>query len=412
VRRVVVTGLGAITPLGNDVASTWENLLRGRSGIAPITLFDASPFEVQIAGEVKGFQPEEWIAPKELRRMDRSAQMGVAAALQAVRDSCLSIEKAGSDRVGVIFGSGAGGYGLLLEQQKILEEKGHRRVSPFLISHILPDAASGHIAIELGATGPNMGVISACATGTGATGEAWETIRRGDAEGMIAGGCEAPLVPILWAGFHALRALADDKEDPARACKPFDRRREGFVVGEGAAALLLESLEHAQARGARIYAEMAGYGSSNDAFDMVASHESGRGPILCMEMALRKSGLPREEVDYVNAHGTGTPLNDRVETLAVKQVFGEHAYRLAVSSTKSMTGHLMGAAGALEALISVLAVRDQVLPPTINYQERDPDCDLDYVPNEARRARVRVAMSNSVGLGGHNATVMFKEFES
>jgi beta-ketoacyl-acyl-carrier-protein synthase II len=409
---VVVTGLGAVTPLGNDVASTWENLLRGRSGIAPITLFDASPFEVQIAGEVKDFRPEEWIAPKEVRRMDRSAQMGVAAALQAVRDSCLSIEKTGSDRVGVIFGSGAGGYGLLLEQQKILEEKGHRRVSPFLISHILPDAASGHIAIELGATGPNMGVISACATGAGATGEAWETIRRGDADAMIAGGCEAPLVPVLWAGFHALRALADDKEDPARACKPFDRRREGFVVGEGAAALVLESLEQAQARGARIYAEVVGYGSSNDAFDMVASHESGRGPILCMEMALRKSGLPREEVDYVNAHGTGTPLNDRVETLAVKQVFGEHAYRLAVSSTKSMTGHLMGAAGALEALISVLAVRDQVLPPTINYQERDPDCDLDYVPNEARRARVRVAMSNSVGLGGHNATVMFKEFES
>jgi 3-oxoacyl-[acyl-carrier-protein] synthase II len=412
VRRVVVTGLGAVTPLGNDVASTWENLLRGRSGIAPITLFDVSPFEVQIAGEVKGFQPEEWIAPKEVRRMDRSAQMGVVAALQAVRDSCLSIEKVGSDRVGVIFGSGAGGYGLLMEQQKILEEKGHRRVSPFLIAHILPDAASGHIAIALGATGPNMGVISACATGAGATGEAWETIRRGDAEAMIAGGCEAPLVPILWAGFHALRALADDKEDPTRACKPFDRRREGFVVGEGAAALVLESLEHAQARGARIYAEVAGYGSSNDAFDMVGSHESGRGPILCMEMALRKSGLPREEVGYVNAHGTGTPLNDRVETLAIKQVFGEHAYRLAVSSTKSMTGHLMGAAGALESLMAVLALRDQVLPPTINYQERDPDCDLDYVPNEARRARVRVAMSNSVGLGGHNATVMFKEFES
>ena len=411
-RRVVVTGLGAVTPLGNDAASTWESLLHGRSGIAPITLFDASAFEVQIAGEVKDFQPEEWVPPKELRRMDRSAQMGVVAALQAVRDSCLSIEEDSGEQVGVIFGSGAGGYGLLLEQQKVLEEKGYRRVSPFLISHILPDAASGHIAIELGATGPNMGVISACATGTGATGEAWETIRRGDAEAMIAGGCEAPLLPVLWAGFHALRALADDKEDPARACKPFDRRREGFVVGEGAAALLLESLEHAQARGARIYAEMAGYGSSNDAFDMVASHESGRGPILCMEMALRKSGLPREDVDYVNAHGTGTPLNDRVETLAVKQVFGEHAYRLAVSSTKSMTGHLMGAAGALEALISVLAVRDQVLPPTVNYAERDPDCDLDYVPNEARRARVRVAMSNSVGLGGHNATVMFKEFES
>jgi len=409
---VVVTGLGAVTPLGNDAASTWESLLRGRSGIGPITLFDASPFEVQIAGEVKDFQPEEWVPPKELRRMDRSAQMGVVAALQAVRDSCLSIEEGGGEQVGVIFGSGAGGYGLLLEQQKVLEEKGYRRVSPFLISHILPDAASGHIAIQLGAKGPNMGVIAACATGSGAIGEAWETIRRGDAEVMVAGGCEAPLLPILWAGFHALRALADDKEDPSRACKPFDRRRDGFAVGEGAAALVLEGLEHARARGARAYVEMVGYGSSNDAFDMVASHESGRGPILCMEMALRKSGLPADDVDYINAHGTGTPLNDRVETLAIKQVFGEHAYHLAVSSTKSMTGHLMGAAGALEALTTVLAVRDQVLPPTINYQERDPDCDLDYVPNEARPARVRTAMSNSVGLGGHNATVMFREFVS
>jgi len=343
--------------------------------------------------------------------MDRSAQMGVTAALQAVRDSCLPIGEANGSRVGVIFGSGAGGYGLLLEQQKVLEEKGHRRVSPFLISHILPDAASGHIAIELGATGPNMAVVSACATGSGAVGEAWETIRRSDAEAMVAGGCEAPLLPVLWAGFHALRALADDKEDPTRACKPFDRRRDGFVVGEGAASLVLESLEHAQARGARVYAEVVGYGSSNDAFDMVASHESGRGPILCMETALRKSGLSREEVDYVNAHGTGTPLNDRVETAAMRHVFGEHAYHLAVSSTKSMTGHLMGAAGALEALITVLAIRDRILPPTINYQERDPDCDLDYVPNEARPARVRVAMSNSVGLGGHNATVMFREFE-
>jgi beta-ketoacyl-acyl-carrier-protein synthase II len=404
--------MGAVTPLGNDVASTWEALLNGRSGIAPITLFDVSPFEVQIAGEVKDFRADDWIPAKELRRMDRSAQMGVVAALQAVRDACLSIGEDNSAQVGVIFGSGVGGYGLLLEQQKVLEERGYRRVSPFLISHILPDAASAHIAIELGAMGPNMAVVSACATGSGAVGEAWETIRRGDAEAIVAGGCETPLLPVLWAGFHALRALADDKEDPTRASKPFDRRRDGFVVSEGAAALLLESLEPARARGARIYAEVVGYGASNDAFDMVASHESGRGPILCMEMALRKSGLPPEEVDYINAHGTGTPLNDRVETQAIKRVFGEHAYRLAVSSTKSMTGHLMGAAGALEALVAVLAIRDQVLPPTINYQEPDPDCDLDYVPNKARKAEVRVALSNSVGLGGHNATVMFRKFES
>ncbi len=405
----MVTGLGALTPVGNDAASTWESLIRGRSGIGRITLFDASDFEVQIAGEVKGFQPEEYIPPKEARRMDRNAQMGVAAALQAVQDACLPID-AESERIGVIFGSGAGGPGLMLEQQKILEEKGYRRVSPFLLSHMLPDSASGHIAIQLGVTGPNWAVVSACATGSGAIGEAWETIRRGDADAIIAGGCEAPLVPLLWAGFHALRALADDKEDPTRACKPFDRRRDGFVVGEGAVALVLEELEHARARRARIYAEVVGYGASNDAFDMVGSEESGRGPRLAMAAALRKAGVSPDQVGYINAHGTATPLNDRVETAAIKAVFGEHAYRLAVSSTKSMTGHIMGAAGALEGMACVLALHDQILPPTINYQVPDPDCDLDYVPNVARPAAIEYALSNSVGLGGHNASVLFKRY--
>ena len=409
-RRVVVTGLGAVSPVGNDAPTTWAALVAGKSGVGRITAFDPSPFEINVAAEVKDFHPEEAIPPKELRRMDRNAQLGVAAALEAVRDACLSIDESNAAQVGVIFGSAGGGYGMLLEQERTLVERGARRVSPFLISHMLPDAASGHIAILTGAMGPNMAPASACSTGTTAIGEAAETIRRGDAEVVISGGTDEPLLPVLYAGFMALRAVADDP-DPAKACKPFDARRNGFVVGEGAAALVLETLEHARARGARIYAEVLGYGSSNDAFDMEASHESGRGPILAMQMALRKSAVAPEEVDYINAHGTATILNDRVETAAIKAVFGEHAYRLAVSSSKSMVGHLMGGAGALEALATVMALHEQVLPPTINYEVPDPECDLDYVPNEARRAEVRVAISNSVGLGGHNATIAFRRYE-
>lgn len=409
-RRVVVTGLGAVSPVGNDAPTTWAALVAGKSGVGRITAFDPSPFEINVAAEVKDFHPEEVIPPKELRRMDRNAQLGVAAALEAVRDACLSIDEGNAAQVGVIFGSAGGGYGMLLEQERALVERGARRVSPFLISHMLPDAASGHIAILTGAMGPNMAPASACSTGTTAIGEAAETIRRGDAEVVISGGTDEPLLPVLYAGFMALRAVADDP-DPAKACKPFDARRNGFVVGEGAAALVLETLEHARARGARIYAEVLGYGSSSDAFDMEASHESGRGPILAMQMALRKSGVAPEEVDYINAHGTATILNDRVETAAIKAVFGEHAYRLAVSSSKSMVGHLMGGAGALEGLATVKALHEQVLPPTINYEVPDPECDLDYVPNVARRAEVRVAISNSVGLGGHNATIAFRRYE-
>jgi beta-ketoacyl-acyl-carrier-protein synthase II len=406
---VVVTGMGAVCPLGNNWREAWQAMIDGRSGIARLTQFDVSQFEVQIGGEVKDFRPEEAIPTKDLRRMDRNAQYACVAALEAVADSGLIIDDGNRDDVGVIFGSAGGGYGLLLEQYEIFQKSGYRRVSPFLISNMLPDAASGHVSILLGACGPNMAVVSACSTGTGAIGEAWETIRRGDAEAIIAGGTDNPLLPVLLAGFHALRALANDP-DPARACKPFDARRDGFVVGQGAAALVIESLESALARGAEIYAEVIGYASSADAYDMVASLESGRASANAMTRAMRKAGIDASDVGYINPHGTGTPLNDRAETAAIKQAFSEHAYRLAVSSTKAMHGHLMGGAGALEAIAAIQVVREGIIPPTINYEERDPDCDLDYVPNEARHADVEVSMSNSVGLGGHNACVLFRRY--
>lgn len=411
--RVVVTGLGAVTPVGNDVASTWEALLNGRSGIGRVTRFDPSPFDVDVAAEVKDFEPDPAIPAKEVRRMDLSAQFGLNAVLEALRDAGLEQEAPLGPRVGVVYGAASGGYTLLEEQRALFLEKGPRRVSPFFLTNLIPDAVSGHIAIFTGAMGPNMAVVAACATGAAAIGEAYEIIRRGDADAMIAGGCEAPFVPVIYSSFYALRALAvGEPGNPASASRPFDRRRDGFVVGEGAGAVVLESLERALARGARIHAEIIGYGSSNDAFDMVASEESGRGPVMAMETALRKGGIGREEVGYINAHGTGTPLNDRVETAAIKRVFGEHAYRLAVSSTKSMMGHLMGAAGAVEAVVSVLALEHQVLPPTTNYGEPDPDCDLDYVPNEARRVSdLKAALSNSIGLGGHNASLLFRRWE-
>jgi beta-ketoacyl-acyl-carrier-protein synthase II len=409
-QRVVVTGLGAVCPLGNDVASTWSGLVDGRSGVGRLSKFEAPWFEIGICGEVRDFRPEESIAGKDLRRMTLAAQYAVVTAQQAVADAGLVIDDTTAAEVGVIFGSAGGGYALILEQQRVLDERGARRVSPFLISHMLPDASSGHIAIALGAQGPNYCTASACATGTAAVGEAMETVRRGDARAVICGGTDEPILPVLLAGFQALRGMATDP-DPAKACKPFDARRNGFVVGEGAAALVLESLASARARGARIYAEVIGYGSSNDAFDMEASHESGRGPELAMRMALRKAGIPLDEVDYINPHGTGTPLNDKVETLAIKSVFGQHAGKLAVSSTKSMVGHLMGGAGALEALATVKTIYEGVIPPTINYEVPDPDCDLDYVPNVARQAQVRAALSSSVGLGGHNATVAFRRLE-
>jgi beta-ketoacyl-acyl-carrier-protein synthase II len=409
-QRVVVTGLGVVCPVGNDVASAWAAIVEGRSGVGRITKFDASELENDIAAEVRDFHPEEVIAAKDLRRMTVPAQYAVVAAQQAAADARLAIDGSNAAEVGVIFGSAGGGYGFILEQERTFRERGARRVSPFLISHMLPDASSGHIAIMLGAQGPNFCPGSACATGTTAVGEAMETIRRGDARAIVCGGTDEPVLPVLMAGFQALRGMATGP-DPAKACKPFDANRNGFVVGEGAAALVLESFASARARGARVYAEVAGYGSSNDAFDMEASHDSARGPALAMRLALRKSGLPPEEIDYINAHGTGTPLNDRVETAAIKEIFGEHAYTLAVSSTKSMVGHLMGGAGALEALVTVKAIAEGVVPPTINYETPDPECDLDYVPNVARREPVRAAMSTSVGLGGHNAAVLFRRVD-
>jgi 3-oxoacyl-[acyl-carrier-protein] synthase II len=406
--RVVVTGLGVVTPLGNDVPSTWQGLMDGRSGIADLTLFDTSAYDYAIGGEVRDFQPDPVMEVKDLRHIDRFCQFAINASLEALRDSGIEIGSGLGERAGVVFGSGAGGYTLLEEQSRVLKEKGPRRVSPFFLSNILPDAASGYIAIHTGAMGPNMAVVSACATGAGSIGEAAEIIRRGDADVMIAGGSEAPITPNLYAGFNALRAIASRGEDPSRACRPFDRCRDGFVVGEGAGSVVLESWEHAQARGARVYAELTGYGSSNDAFDMVASDEHGRGAELAISVALRKSGLAPEQVGYVNAHGTATPMNDRVETMALKQVFGEHAYRFAVSSTKSMTGHMMGAAGAAEAIFSILALHHKVLPPTMHYEEPDPDCDLDYVPNAARPVEeLEASLSTSIGLGGHNAALIF-----
>jgi beta-ketoacyl-acyl-carrier-protein synthase II len=411
--RVFVTGAGAVTPVGNDAPSTWQALIEGRGGIGWVSQFQSEHFPQAIAGEVKDFQPQAVLPAKELRYMDRYVQLASVSALEALADAGVEIAGGLGPRAGIVFSAGSGGYHVLEEQWGIFEERGPRRVSPFFLTHILPDAASGQIAILTGAMGPNMAVVAACATGTSSVGEAYEVIRRGDADLMIAGGAEAPITEVLYASFNALRAIASLKgEDPSTACCPFDARRDGFVIAEGAGCLVLESEEHARARGAEPLAEVIGYGSSNDAFDMVASEESGRGPILAIEMALGKAataGLAPEQIGYVNAHGTGTPMNDRVETAAIKRVFGEHARRLAVSSIKGATGHMMGAAGAVEAVVAALALRHQVLPPTLHYEVADPDCDLDYVPNQARQVRdLEAVLSTSVGLGGHNSALVLR----
>jgi 3-oxoacyl-[acyl-carrier-protein] synthase II len=407
-RRVVITGLGAVAPVGNTVPEIWENLLAGKSGLGRITLFDASEYSIQVAGEVKDFVPtEEDIDPKEARHMDRSVQFAIVASKQALRDAKLDISEEEADNTGIIFGTGAAGVGTLITQQKVLEERGPRRVSPHFLPNFLADSASGQVAIAVGAKGPNMAVVSACATGGHAVGEAVETIRRGDADVMIAGGTEAVIVPVIVAGFINMRALSDDP-NPDTASKPFDARRSGFVLSEGSAVLVLEELEHARARGAHVYAEVVGYGSTNDAYHMAAQLESGAGAARTMQRALNKAGVAPDEVDYINAHGTGTPLNDRVETLAIKNVFGDAAYDIAISSTKSMTGHMMGAAGALETMVCALAIRDNKIPPTINLEVPDPDCDLNYTPNKARSLQVDVALSNSIGLGGHNSSIILK----
>ena len=404
--RVVVTGLGLLTPLGNDVASTWDGLLAGRSGIGTLTRFDASDYEFPIAGELENFDASDFVDAKLLRRIDISTAYAIAASKQAVADARLDLTLEEPRNVGVVLGTGMGGAHLMIEQQATLERKSWRRVSPFLITNFLPDTATGLVAIALGARGPNMAFSAACATGGAAIGEAAEIIRRGDAQVVISGGYEAPLQPVYYAAFQAMRALSGH-EDPTKASTPFDLNRGGFVLAEGAATLILESLEHAQERGARIYAEWKGAGTASDAYDMVAPPEDGSGIRYAMEAALRSGGLAPEDIDYINAHGTGTQINDRVETAAIRQVFGEQADELMVSSTKSMIGHMMGAAGAVEAAVAVLACHHGAVPPTINYETPDPACDLDYVPNEARHVPVRHAMSTSVGLGGHNSAVIF-----
>lgn len=406
-RRVVVTGLGAVTPLGNDVSTFWENLLTGKSGVGPITQFDASNLEVRIAAEVKDFDPVGLFGRREARRHDRFTLFALEAARQAVADAGLRFEQEDRDAVGVIIGTGIGGALTFLENYDVLLKAGPRRVSPFMIPMMMPNAAAAVIAITYGLRGPNICVSSACATGAHAIGEAAEMIRRGDAEVMICGGSEAVIHPLAVSGFANMGALSARNDEPQRASRPFDAKRDGFVLGEGAGVLVLESLEHAQARGARIYCELAGYGASCDAYHIAAPEEAGEGAALAMRRALADAGLPPEAVNYINAHGTSTPLNDRIETLAIRTVFGPHADHLAVSSTKSMIGHLMGAAGAVEAIVCVKTLETGWVHPTINYETPDPECNLDYVPNQARYLKPRVALSNSFGFGGHNGCLVF-----
>lgn len=409
-RRVVVTGLGVVSPLGNDVPSTWQNLVAGRSGVGPITLFDASDLKTRIAAEVKDFDATALFGPREARRMDRFTHFAMAAAMQALNDSGLRVDKDNAHRIGVVLGSGIGGISTLLAEAAKAFEQGAGRVSPHLVPMMLPDTAPGKIAIEFGLRGPNMSIATACASGTNAIGEAAEMIRRGVADAMVTGGSEAGIVKLAIAGFSNMGALSERNDEPERASRPFDKHRDGFVAGEGAAILILESEEHALRRGAHIYAEVLGYGASADAYHITAPLETGEGAVLAMRAALEEAGIAPQEVDYLNAHGTSTPLNDRAETLAIKEVFGEAAYNVAISSTKSMTGHLLGAAGALEALVCVKAIETGIIPPTINYETPDPELDLDYTPNVARQRTVRVAMSNSFGFGGHNACIIMGKY--
>jgi 3-oxoacyl-[acyl-carrier-protein] synthase II len=408
--RVVITGLGAVTPLGLDVPTTWQGLLAGQSGIGPITHFDASAMRCQIAGELKGFDPEAAIGRKEARRADRFVQMGIVAAQEALADAKLTIDDGNRTEVGVLVGSGIGGIETLVEQINVLQTRGPDRVSPFLVPMFIVDLIAGEIAIRVGAQGPNYSIVSACSTSAHCIGEAAEIIRRGDAVAMLAGGSEAGVVPIGVAGFAAMRALSERNDAPQRASRPFDAERDGFVMGEGAGVVVLEDLEHAQARGARIYAEVLGYGATDDAYHITAPSEGGEGAVRAMRLALKKARLEPHEIGYVNAHGTSTPLNDKLETQALKTVFGRAARDVPISSTKSMTGHMLGAAGVVEAIVCVLAIRDGRIPPTINYENPDPECDLDYVPNVARERPVDVALTNSLGFGGHNCTLILGKY--
>ncbi len=409
-RRIVVTGLGAVTPVGVGAGDLWEGLKAGRSGIGPISSFDASTFAVRIAGEIRDFDTDPWMTPKEAKRTDRATHFALAAAKQAWEDA--GSPPVDHARTGVLFSTGIGGLGSLLHQHKVYLEKGADRVSPFMVPMLMPNAAAGHVAMAFGFTGPNMCITTACAAGAHAIGEASLLIREGRADVCIAGGTEAPILELTVAGFAQMQALSRRNDEPQRASRPFDRDRDGFVLAEGAGAVVLEEAERAVARGARIYAELAGYGASADAYHITAPEPEGLGAIQAMQACLEDAGEPPDAVDYINAHGTSTQLNDVSETRAVKKALGDHAHRVAISSTKSMTGHMLGAAGAVEGAVAALVVHDGVIPPTINYEHQDEECDLDCVPNQARTAPVRLALSNSFGFGGQNATLAFRRWEA
>ncbi len=408
---VVITGIGILSPLGLDTAATWQGLVSGRSGIDRITLFDATGYETNFAGEVKGFDPSQYVGAKAARRMDRFTQLAVAASHEALSSSGIGINESNQDEIGIVIGSGVGGLNTLFEQTKVLLEKGPGRVSPFTVPMMIADMAAAQVSIALGVKGPNFCTTSACASGADAIGIAYELIRRGDAPVMITGGSESMINPLGIAGFSAMKALSTRNEAPWEASRPFDIGHDGFVVAEGSAILILEELEHARTRGAHIFAELLAYGASADAFHMTQPVESGEGAARAMVLALKRGGIEPEDVDYINAHGTSTPLNDRMETRAIKSALGREAYRIAISSTKSMTGHLIGAAGALEAAICALVIQEGIIPPTINFHTADPECDLDYVPNRARRAMVKIALSNSFGFGGHNSTLLLRALD-
>ncbi|MBK8420146.1 beta-ketoacyl-ACP synthase II [Candidatus Villigracilis saccharophilus] len=409
-RRVVVTGLGCISPVGNNVNDTWQALLAGKSGAAPITAFDASAHKTKFAAEVKGFDPVALFGTRDARKMDRFAQLATAATVQAMEQSALKIDDANRDRVGVLIGTGIGGIMTMLEQYEVMRERGPERVSPFLIPMMISDNAAGNIAIRVGARGPNMAIATACASGTNALGEAAEMIRRGAADVMIAGGAEAAITALSMAGMNVMTALSTRNDDPQTASRPFDKNRDGFLMGEGAGMLILESIDFALARGANILCEFSGYGTTDDAHHISAPAENGAGAAISMSLALQSAGLMPADIGYINAHGTSTYLNDKSETAAIKTVFAEQAYKIPVSSTKSMTGHLLGASGAVEAVFSAMAIINNILPPTINYETPDPVCDLDYVPNQPRTAEPDYVMSNSFGFGGHNATLILGRY--
>ena len=408
--RAVITGMGVVSPVGSHLNEFWNNLIEGKSGIGLLTRFDTTNLPTKVAAEVKDFEPTDWINKKESRHMDRFAQFAIAAAKMALQDSALDLEKVNKERAGAVMGCGIGGVITFEEQKEVLMNKGSGRISPFFVPMLISNMAAGHLSIEFGLQGSSMTVATACASATNAIGEAQRMIQRGDADIVFCGGTEAPITKLAFAGFCAMKAMSTETENPEQACRPFDIRRSGFVMGEGAGVLVLESLEHAEARGARIYAELAGYGSTSDAYHITTPVPGGAGAARAMRLALEDAGVNAEEVDYINAHGTGTGPNDATETAAIKTVFGSYASKLAISSTKSMTGHLTGAAGAIEAIICALSIGQGAIPPTINYGEPDPECDLDYVPNMARKQEVKVVMSNTFGFGGHNATIVLKKF--